>query len=133
MQTNYNPVIVYDSMTGNVARFISKLQNYEVFKISDLKKISKPYILVTYTTGFGEVPKTTLAFLESNKENMIAVASSGNRNWGANFAKSGEIISSMYNVPLLLKFELSGTRSDLVTFMQEVERVAKRIESVDQV
>lgn len=39
--------------------------------------------------------------------------SSGNSNWGDNFAKSGEIISETYKVELIGKFELAGTEKDV--------------------
>lgn len=115
-------LVVFDSLTGNVARFVDKLQLPSV-RISERLIINKPFVLVTYTTGFGEVPSSTLEFLKRNNQRLIGVAVSGNRNWGQFFARSGDIISNMYNVPLIHKFELHGTPQDVVTFKEGVQRL----------
>lgn len=112
-------LIVYDSFTGNTKRFVQKL-GFDNVRIEDGLIIEQPFILVTYTIKFGEVPKKTQDFLTRNSNYMIAVASTGNRNWGDNFAKSADIISNMYNVPIICKIELSGTESDVLNFKKEV-------------
>ncbi len=56
----------------------------------------------------------------------MGVAASGNRVWGDNFAKSAEKISKQYQVPILGKFELSGTAKDVELFTQEVERIVTK-------
>ncbi len=114
--------IAFDSRTGNVRRFVSKLE-MDAFDISEVAKTDEPFALITYTTGMGMVPKTTLDFLERNHRNMIAVASSGNRNWGKSFAKSADVISVMYGVPILLKFELFGTDNDIESFKQALDNL----------
>jgi protein involved in ribonucleotide reduction len=115
-------LIAYDSKTGNVKRFVKKLSMRTV-EIVDNLLIEEPFILVTYTTGFGEVPETTARFLERNYKFLKGVAASGNKNWGNNYAKSAELISMQYNVPIISKFELSGTNQDVARFLQEVEKV----------
>lgn len=114
-------LIVYDSFTGNVQRFIRKL-SYQSVQISDALIMRHPFILITYTIGFGEVPPSTAKFLENNHQYLLGVASSGNRNWGDNYARSADIISNMYHVPCLLKFELGGMESDVKKFILEVEK-----------
>ena len=106
-------------MTGNVKRFVGKT-GYESIQICEGLTIDKPYILVTYTINFGQVPETTARFLENNHNNMMAVATSGNKVWGNFYGKAGEIIANKYNVPLISKFELGGTNKDLERFKQEV-------------
>ena len=103
-------LIVYDSKTGNVRRFFNKLglPANKGIEISAGLKVYEPYILLTYTTGMGQVPQTTLDFLKTNNRNLHAVVSSGNKNWGQNFALSANKISIMYGVPILHKFEMSG-------------------------
>ncbi|GIN24328.1 protein NrdI [Bacillus licheniformis] len=95
-------------------------------KVSTEEYLDEPFVLITYTTGFGEVPKTTEMFLEKNAHLLLGVAASGNRVWGDNFAKSAEKISKQYQVPILGKFELSGTAKDVELFTQEVERVVTK-------
>jgi len=116
-------LIVYDSITGNVKRFISKLQLPAV-QIQNQMTIDEPYVLVTYTTGFGQIPDKVSSFLQKNSEYLIGVAASGNRNWGERFAKSADLISASYNVPVISKFELSGSKKDVEYFEQEVSRIA---------
>jgi protein involved in ribonucleotide reduction len=116
-------LIFYDSLSGNVKRFINKL-SYKSLRVRD-EDITEPYILVTYTIGFGDIPQTTKRFLERNHHNLVAVASSGNKNWGDNFGKAADKIAQKYNVPIILKFELSGTAHDTNTFIQEVERIVR--------
>lgn len=117
-------LIIYDSMTGNVKRFVEKTLLKSTQLCSEMI-VNEPFILVTYTIGIGEVPNKVATFVENNREHLVAVAASGNRNWGYNFARSADIISKKYSVPILLKFELSGTTKDVELFTQEVKRIAK--------
>ncbi|GAA3734096.1 class Ib ribonucleoside-diphosphate reductase assembly flavoprotein NrdI [Salinicoccus jeotgali] len=115
-------IIAFYSMTGNVRRFINgsgiaeDYDTYEIRASNKNERIHEPFILVTSTYGFGGVPNEVKAFLEVNNDLMRAVASSGNRNWGENFARAGEDISENYNVPLLMKFELHGNQKDREEF-----------------
>ncbi|AEO93352.1 flavodoxin [Bacillus phage G] len=115
-------LIAYDSKTGNVQRFINKL-DMNAIRIEEDLILSEPFILVTYTTNFGQVPKKTASFLKNNHTNLIGVASSGNKNWGDNFCKSAVKISDMYRIPIVLKFELSGTNNDVQKFKDEVAKI----------
>lgn len=111
--------IIYYSLTGNCKRFLEMCKIPEE-NLLDLWEIDKPvdfqYILVTPTVGFGQVPEDVSEFLEKNHQQMIGLVASGNKNWGNNFAKAGDIISQDYNVPLLMKIELHGTTQDLIKF-----------------
>ncbi|NDI35504.1 class Ib ribonucleoside-diphosphate reductase assembly flavoprotein NrdI [Chengkuizengella sediminis] len=111
--------IVYASKTGNVKRFIEKL-NVESIHLHTKLMIDEAFILITYTTGFGQVPEEVEQFLQFNHHHMVGVVASGNRNWGSNFGKSADIISNQYGVPVLHKFELSGTTKDLKVFKERV-------------
>jgi protein involved in ribonucleotide reduction len=114
-------LVVYDSLTGNVRRFVDKLRVDSV-QLEDSLIVGEPFYLVTYTIGFGQVPISTSRFLRLNGNRMLGVAASGNKNWGNNFAKSASIISSEFNVPIIHRFELAGTVDDVDVFMQEVGR-----------
>lgn len=116
-------LIVYDSKTGNVKRFIAKLQLPAV-QIEDRMTIDEPYVLVTYTTGFGEIPKRVSTFLQDNAKHLHGVSASGNRNWGERFALSADLIAEQYKVPVISKFELSGTKTDVERFERGVNLVA---------
>lgn len=118
-------LVVYNSLTGNVRKFAGKLglPSSSLIEISPNLQIYEPFILLTFTTGMGQVPQTTLDFLKVNHINLCAVGSSGNRNWGMKFAASADEISKMYGVPIIHKFEMSGTPTD-------VEIVKERVQSL---
>ncbi|TBL80456.1 class Ib ribonucleoside-diphosphate reductase assembly flavoprotein NrdI [Paenibacillus thalictri] len=116
-------LIAYDSKTGNVRRFVEKL-NMRMVQIEDKMTVDEPFVLITYTTGFGQVPPKVMSFLQKNCNNLIGVSASGNRNWGEGFARSADHIAKLYRVPVLSKFELSGTQQDVERFKQEVRSVA---------
>ncbi|WP_040949123.1 class Ib ribonucleoside-diphosphate reductase assembly flavoprotein NrdI [Gorillibacterium massiliense] len=118
-------LVVFDSRTGNVGRFVSRL-DMPLMKLEDDAVMEEPFVLVTYTTGFGQAPEQTLRFLEKqdNHRYLRGVAASGNRNWGTNFAISADKIAHLYDIPVIGKFELSGTTRDIESFKKEVDTIA---------
>lgn len=129
-------IIAYYSMTGNIRRFLKSMDlpdTYELYQITSgnvREKIDESFILVTPTYGFGAVPDPVKEFLKVNSFHLLAVASSGNRNWGQDFARAGEYISNDYSVPLLMKFELHGNVAEREQFLLELERVGELHESI---
>jgi protein involved in ribonucleotide reduction len=124
-------LVVFDSKTGNVRRFIESL-GVESVQVSDSLIVNEPYVLVTYTTGFGSVPPSTAKFLESNHIFLQGIAASGNRNWGDSFARSADKISSMYGVPIIHKFEMSGLPKDVRTFKERVQEIRYETHRIEQ-
>ncbi|UBH09145.1 class Ib ribonucleoside-diphosphate reductase assembly flavoprotein NrdI [Macrococcus armenti] len=118
-------LIVYYSLTGNVRRFIQKTKYANTLPLEQAEGINEPYIIVTGTIGFGEIPDKVKQFLDRHRTNLIAVAASGNRNWGQNFGRAGDLISTTYHVPLLMKFELHGNEKDVKEFMIKVEEISE--------
>jgi protein involved in ribonucleotide reduction len=116
-------IIAYDSLTGNVERFVQKL-NMEAVRIQENLLLNGPFVLITYTTGFGQVPAKVYTFLRNNHAGLCGISASGNRNWGASFARSADLISDEFNVPVISKFELSGTTSDIEEFKKGVFHIA---------
>ncbi|MCF7618560.1 class Ib ribonucleoside-diphosphate reductase assembly flavoprotein NrdI [Bacillus sonorensis] len=117
-------LVTYESMTGNVRRFIKKLEKQTQIKTKEITedlRVNEPFIHITYTIKFGEVPEKTQKFIHKNKELLYGVCSSGNRNWGSYYAAAADKLSQHYQVPVLLKFELSGSDSDLDKLIQEVK------------
>lgn len=116
--------IYYDSKTGNIERFMNRLKvqrDWNIQKINDDFEVVHAGHLVTYTTGFGEVPASTLRFLEGNSSLIKSVSSSGNKNWGPNYALAAIKISAQFNLPVLMQFELSGTMADIQQFIEKIE------------
>jgi protein involved in ribonucleotide reduction len=123
-------LIVYDSKTGNVKRFVAKL-GLPCIQLKEDLMVNEKFILITYTIGFGEVPKNVMTFLEKNHQYLIGVAASGNRNWGNNFAVAADIIAAKYNVPIIHKFELSGTKKDVEIFLEEAKKIVAANSKMD--
>ena len=118
-------LIAYASMTGNVRRFTSRLP-FPVVNVKEVEQIDEPYVLVTYTFRFGDVPDEVKTFLNqhaNNRRNLIGVAASGNRNWGSLFARAADVIAKKFQVPVLHKFELAGTEEDLEIFTEKVREI----------
>ncbi|MCY9737532.1 class Ib ribonucleoside-diphosphate reductase assembly flavoprotein NrdI [Paenibacillus alvei] len=119
-------LIVYSSKTGNVQRFVNKL-DLPCVKIEDDLVVSELFILLTYTTGFGEVPQEVMDFM-SRGEHMkliVAVSASGNRNWGQAYCKAGDTLAAMCKIPILSKFELSGTPRDIRIFKEGYDKLCQ--------
>lgn len=114
--------IYYATLTGNCSRFIART-GLEATNIQDEKLTTEPFVLVTYTFGFGAVPEDVKKWLDDNHQYLRGVAVSGNKNWGGFYGMAGEIIAKQYNVPLLLKFELSGTKDDAELFKRKVDEI----------
>ncbi|MDV3205445.1 MAG: class 1b ribonucleoside-diphosphate reductase subunit alpha [Weeping tea tree witches'-broom phytoplasma] len=106
--------IIYDGYeNGNVYDFVNKL-NYPKEHIKNyLPKNEEKIFLVTKTVEFGKITKEIEDFLEQNHQLVIGVAVSGNRNYGKNFGKAGDIIAQKFNIPLILKFEGKGFEEDI--------------------
>ena len=115
-------MILYDSLTGNVARFTRKLPLKAIPITSDMV-VDKDFILITFTTGLGKTPDTTKEFLATNHPYLKGIVASGNKNFGTYFAVSADEIASIYDVPILLKFELSGTPTDVNLFMEGLSNI----------
>ena len=119
--------VYYDSKTGNVQRFIDKIKKerpeWSFVKISGDMEILENGHLVTFTTNFGEIPDTTEKFLENenNRKCIKSVSSSGNMNWGTLFGKAADNIEEKYGIPVLMKFELSGTHVQVEYFINNIE------------
>ncbi|HEC2241665.1 TPA: class Ib ribonucleoside-diphosphate reductase assembly flavoprotein NrdI [Staphylococcus delphini] len=108
-------LVVYYTYTGKTEVFAKELRAHGIrtLSIDENSVVNEPFILVTPTYSFGEVPETVLAFLNNNGNNLKAVMSSGNRNWGGNFAIAGDIVSKTYGVQLIGKFEMNGNKDDV--------------------
>lgn len=123
--------VVYYSRTGQTKRFIEKLSeelpDLEIIEIdSGWEKVETPYVLITPTYKYGSVPEEVEDFLETpeNTENIVAVVSSGNTNWGrANYGMAGHTVSKSLGVPWVHRFELQGGNKDLQKVKEEIVKL----------
>ena len=105
-------IVIFDSLTGQTKRFANNL-GFMTQHVKLIEESDEEIFLVTRSINFGQIPDTTLSFLERFKDKVIGCAVSGNKNWGDNFGKAGDKIEAIYGIPLVLKFEGSGFRNDI--------------------
>lgn len=126
-------IVYYSSPSLNTHRFVEKLGLRAVRIPTSMKEdtplINEPYVLIcpTYADDDGSkaVPKQVIRFLNDphNRSLLQGVIGSGNRNFGHMFAHGGQVVARKCNVPLLYKFELSGTPDDVIKVQQGVEKL----------
>ncbi|MGR3402787.1 class Ib ribonucleoside-diphosphate reductase assembly flavoprotein NrdI, partial [Paracoccus sp. (in: a-proteobacteria)] len=87
---------------------------------SDMPAPARPYVLICPTfadgEGRGAVPRQVIRFLNDpgRRAGLRGVIGAGNRNFGATFALAARVISEKCQVPVLYRFELAGTETDLI-------------------
>lgn len=116
-------VIYYSSHSQNTHRFAERLGiaalRIPVSPQEAMPHADEPFVLITPTyaddVGRGAVPKQVIRFLNipENREWLRGVIASGNRNFGQFYGHAGNVIAQKCDVPLLYKFELSGTEEDI--------------------
>lgn len=106
-------IVVFDSLTGQGKRFAHKL-GYECIDINSYTHTDDEICLITRSWGFGKVTNETYNFLKEHHKQVIGVAVTGNKNWGANYGAAGHKINDEFAIPLILKFEASGLDEDVI-------------------
>lgn len=116
-------LVYFSSGSGNTARFIERLGRpalrIPVRADAPPPLAESPYILVcpTYADGAGRgaVPRPVIRFLNlaANRARLAGVIAAGNRSFGETFALAGDVIAAKCNVPVLYRFELAGTDTDI--------------------
>ena len=75
-------------------------------------------VLPTYGGGNDNstVPKQVIKFLNNpdNRKHIKAVIAGGNTNFGSHFGKAGDIVADKLGVPVLYRFEITGTPEDVI-------------------
>ncbi|KHA59463.1 ribonucleotide reductase [Vibrio variabilis] len=128
-------IVYYSSASGNTQRFVERLEvdsiRLPINADEPMPILVKPYVLVcpTYADGEGRgaVPKSVIKVLNhaENRAHLKGVIASGNRNFGELFAQTGKIIAHKCQVPVLYRFELSGTQHDVQAVQQGLEQFWK--------
>lgn len=114
-------MIVYTSRTGNVKHIVNNL-NLPNIEITEGLNINEPYILFTYTDKLGEVPEVVTQFLENNYIHLKGVIASGNVNFGEEYCKSADVISDLYNVPIIRRIDLRGNKQDILEIQKQYNK-----------
>ncbi|MDV3166840.1 MAG: class 1b ribonucleoside-diphosphate reductase subunit alpha [Vigna little leaf phytoplasma] len=128
--------IVYDGYEkGNIFYFVKQIEKkgYKIEEIKKFKNTEEDIFLVTKTVKFGEVSEVTNSFLKKYFSFVIGLAVSGNKNFGNNFGKAGELISQKFNIPLILKFEGQGFNEDVLFLTEWLENYKKNKKQKNQI
>jgi len=127
-------VVYFSSVSENTKRFVDKLgvPSYRIpIPLSEAASYTHnaDSVLVTPTYGGGNenntVPKQVIKFLNNpeNRKHIKAVIAGGNTNFGAHFCKAGEIIARKLGVPMLYRFEITGTPEDVKEVKERLEKL----------
>ncbi|WP_136637630.1 class Ib ribonucleoside-diphosphate reductase assembly flavoprotein NrdI [Pseudooceanicola onchidii] len=113
----------FSSGSGNTARFVDRLGlpsvRLPLRGDAEPPRMTAPFVLIcpTYADGQGRgaVAKPVIRFLnvEANRRLLRGVIAAGNRNFGETFAMAGQVVARKCNVPVLYRFELAGTDTDI--------------------
>jgi len=116
-------LVFFSSASGNTARFVERLglpaQRIGIRMSDPLPVPTQPNLLIcpTYADneGGGAVPKQVIRFLNDPGARALlrGVIAGGNRNFGRFYAHAGDVIARKCAVPLLYRFELAGTDTDV--------------------
>jgi len=120
-------LIVYASRTGNVRHIVSKLDTDGSYSLEEMPVAERPFLLVTYTDMLGQVPQPVLMYMLKNHAYCVGVVASGNNNFGhANFAKSADILSIKFNIPIVRKLDLRGSSHDYLAIQEFYNEKVKK-------
>lgn len=112
-------LVYFSSRSGNTARFVQALDLPALRIGADMPAPDAPFVLIcpTYADGqgCGAVPKPVIRFLNdpAHRALLRGVIGAGNRNFGATFAMAADVIARKCAVPVLYRFEMAGTATDM--------------------
>ncbi len=116
-------LVYYSSASGNTARFVARLglpaERIPTDMDAALPAPAGPFVLIcpTYADGEGRgaVAKPVIRFLNDPARRALlrGVIAGGNRNFGATWALAGKVLADKCGVPVLYRFELAGTETDV--------------------
>ena len=118
-------VVYFSSVSENTKRFVDKLEAQSVripIRTDEAAEFGhdRDSVLVLPTYGGGNdnstVPKQVIKFLNNpdNRKHIKAVIAGGNTNFGSHFGKAGDIVADKLGVPVLYRFEITGTPEDVI-------------------
>ena len=118
-------VVYFSSVSENTKRFVDKLEAKAVripIRTEEAAEFvhDRDSVLVLPTYGGGNdnstVPKQVIKFLNNpeNRKHIKAVIAGGNTNFGSHFGKAGDIVADKLGVPVLYRFEITGTPEDVI-------------------
>ncbi|WP_158969846.1 class Ib ribonucleoside-diphosphate reductase assembly flavoprotein NrdI [Chachezhania sediminis] len=126
-------IVYFSSRSGNTARFVTALglpaARIPLGTDTKMPRPDMPFALIcpTYADGEGRgaVPKQVIRFLNDPDRRALlrGVIAAGNRNFGTTFALAGDVIARKCGVPVLYRFELAGTETDIARVRAGLEKL----------
>lgn len=127
-------VVYFSSVSENTKRFVDKLGVKTVripLKTEEAAEFvhDKDSVLVVPTYGGGNeggtVPKQVIKFLNNpeNRKHIKAVIAGGNTNFGEHFCRAGDVVAEKLGVPVLYRFEITGTPEDVNEVKERLARL----------
>ena len=127
-------VVYFSSVSENTKRFVDKLGVKTVripLKTEEAAEFvhDKDSVLVVPTYGGGNeggtVPKQVIKFLNNpeNRKHIKAVIAGGNTNFGEHFCRAGDVVAQKLGVPVLYRFEITGTAEDVNEVKERLARL----------
>ena len=127
-------VVYFSSVSENTKRFVDKLGVKTVripLKTEEAAEFvhDKDSVLVVPTYGGGNeggtVPKQVIKFLNNplNRKHIKAVIAGGNTNFGEHFCRAGDLVAQKLGVPVLYRFEITGTPEDVNEVKERLARL----------
>lgn len=113
----------FASRTGNVESIVNALGLDAVKIESGAETVDGPFVLFTYTDGYGDVPGEVLDFLVANSPDLKGVIVSGDTGYGDAYCKAGDVIAEDYGVECLYKVENAGTDEDIENIRAILEKL----------
>ncbi|GHG90872.1 class Ib ribonucleoside-diphosphate reductase assembly flavoprotein NrdI [Pseudodonghicola xiamenensis] len=128
-------LVYYSSRSGNTQRFVDRLgltaARIPIDPEGDMPSPRAPFVLVTPTyadgQGRGAVHRQVIRFLNDpdTRCHLRGVIASGNRNFGTTYALAGDVVAQKCGVPVLYRFELAGTDTDVARVKEGLDRFWK--------
>lgn len=128
-------LVYFSSRSGNTDRFVTRLgvpaNRIPISSQHAMPVIRSPFVLITPTyadgQGRGAVHKQVIRFLNDpqSRRGLRGVIAAGNRNFGEHFGLAGDVVARKCGVPVLYRFELAGTETDLARVTEGLDRFWK--------
>lgn len=117
-------IVYFSNYSENTKRLVEKLNGNATripidWDSNNPTIVSSEYVLVVPTYGGGSeksaIPRQVRHFLniEQNRNLLRGVIGTGNTNFGDNYCKAAEMISTKTGVPIIARVEIFGTDEDV--------------------
>lgn len=121
--------IYYDSSTGNVENFLTRLKEYakgdgmdiELVKIDDDTVLDAPSHFFTFTHGKGVLPKSSKKFVANNGEMFLSISSSGSMQRHADtFCFACDVVNKDFGTDIFMRIDLAGTDEQVKEYYNKI-------------